>query len=364
MYETVGIVGLGLLGGSLAKAFKNRVGSKKIVASNRNEDVLSLALSENVIDVGTTKIDESFSDCDIVFICTPVDTIFPFAKELTKFVKKGCIITDVGSTKGTIYENMKALGEEILFIGGHPMTGSEKFRYQASKEHIFENAYYIVAPAENVPQNEVERFKKALELIGSLPVEISPKEHDYVVAAISHVPHIIASCLVNNVKALDKNNHMRLLAAGGFKDITRIASSSPEMWQSICLENRDEILKVLSYYEQTLREFKSLISSNDKSGLYDTLAGAKDFRDSFSDASPGLIAKRYDIVVDVLDRPGSIAVIAVLLSSNGINIKNIGIVNSREQENAPLFISFSTEEERTKSVQLLEDHNYQVQIKI
>ncbi len=362
MYATVGIVGLGLLGGSLAKAFRNRVGAKKIIAANRNEDVLNLALSEKVIDIGTTKIDENFAECDIVFICTPVDIIYPSALELSKYVKKGCILTDVGSTKGSIYKNMLTLADKVHFIGGHPMTGSEKFRYTASKEHIFENAYYIVAPTETVPSYEIEKFKEALKMIGALPVEVSPFEHDYIVASISHVPHIIAASLVNNVKKLDENNHMRLLAAGGFKDITRIASSSPEMWQSICLENKTEILRVLESYEETINDFKNMISTEDTTGIYKTLDGAKTFRDSFSAFSPGLIEKRYEIIVDVLDRPGSIAIIAVLLSSNNVNIKNIGIVNSRETD-APLFISFASEEQRQKSVQLLREHNYEVYIK-
>ncbi len=363
MYKTVGIIGLGLLGGSIAKAFKNRIGAEKIIASNRNEDVLKLALEEKVIDEGTTIIDENFSQCDIVFICTPVDTIYPIAQELSRYVKKGCIVTDVGSTKGNIYTNMLSLSDKICFIGGHPMTGSEKFRYTASKEHLFENAYYIVAPSDNVPKEETEKFKSALKTIGALPVEVSPFEHDYIVASISHVPHIVAACLVNNVKNLDtETHHMQMLAAGGFKDITRIASSSPEMWESICIENKKEILKVLGSYEQTINEFKNLIEAEDKNGIYNLLGQAKNYRDNFSANTPGLIAKRYDIVVDVLDRPGSIAVIAVLLSSNGVNIKNIGIVNSRE-EDAPLFISFSNEEERQKSVKLLRDHNYEIHIK-
>lgn len=363
MYETVGIVGLGLLGGSLAKAFKNRIGVKKIVASNRNVDVLDMALKDGVIDEGTTVIDEKFADCDIVFICTPVDSIYPSARELSKYVKKGCVLTDVGSTKGNIYKNMLTLSDKIYFIGGHPMTGSEKFRYTASKEHLFENAYYIVAPSDNVPEEETEKFKSALKTIGALPVEVSPFEHDYVVAAISHVPHIIASCLVNNVKRLeDENQRMQMLAAGGFKDITRIASSSPEMWEGICIENKKEILKVLESYENTIHEFKRRIEAEDKKGIRSLLDEAKTYRDNFSNNTPGLITKRFEIVVDVLDRPGSIAVIAVLLSSNGVNIKNIGIVNSRE-EDAPLFISFASEDDREKSVRLLRGHNYDVHIK-
>lgn len=364
MYDTVGIIGLGLLGGSLAKALRKRAGTKKVIAYNRNDDVLKIALDEGVIDIGTTSVDESFSDCDIVFICTPVDTIYPLTVELLKYIKKSCIVTDVGSTKGKIYEKMLTIADKVNFIGGHPMTGSEKFRYTASKEHIFENAYYIVAPMDNIPEEETEKFKAVLKKIGAIPIEVSPFEHDYIVASISHVPHIIASCLVNNVKNLDKNSHMKLLAAGGFKDITRIASSSPEMWESICLENKNEILKVLDSYENTIKEFKDLIINENKSGIYNLLSEAKAYRDSFWDANSGLISKHYDIIVDVLDRPGSIAVITVLLSSNGVNIKNMGIVNSRDSQNdAPLFISFDNEEHRQKSIKLLTDHNYEVHIK-
>lgn len=364
MFNKVGIIGLGLIGGSLAKALKNRCHIQKIVAFNRHSDVLEAAYKEGVIDEYANDITNIFENCDIIFICTPVDKIFEYAQKLLPFVHKDCIITDVGSTKNSIYQKMKTLSDKITFIGGHPMTGSEKFRYQASKEHLFENAYYIVTPGDDVSNEKVAYFKNMVETIGAIPVVVSPEEHDYIVASISHVPHIIAFALVNNVRLLDtKQKHMHLLAAGGFKDITRIASSSPDMWESICTDNKEKILDVLTSFESSISYIKKCIKEENHTALWDCFEQARTYRDSFTTVTPASYVKRYEITVDVLDKPGSIAIIAVLFSSNNINIKNMSIVNNREQDTGVLNFAFDSEEQRQKSIQLLKDMNYEVYIK-
>lgn len=364
MYKKVGVVGLGLIGGSLCKALRNRCNVKEIVASNRSEDVLISAKSEGVIDDYCIGITDIFKGCEIVFICTPVDKIFDYAKQLVPIVGKDCIISDVGSTKGRIYDEMSTLGDAITYIGGHPMAGSERFRYNASKEHLFENAYYIITPSEKVPEQKTAEFKQMVEKIGAIPIILSPYEHDYAVASVSHVPHIIAAALVNNVKKLDsKEEYMHLLAAGGFKDITRIASSSADMWESIMFENKDDILSVLDSFSEVIDEIKNDIITNKKENVYNYFLGAQQYRNSFNTATPKAFVKRYEIDVDVLDRPGSIAIIAVLFSSNGINIKNMGIVNSRENNSGALTFAFDSEEDRQRSVELLRDMNYDVTVK-
>ncbi len=364
MFEKVGIIGLGLLGGSIAKALKGRLHTKKIVAANRNEDVLLTAYNEGIIDEYATDVTEIFCGCDVVFICTPVNLICSYAKKLTSFVDSSCVVSDVGSTKGNIYEEMKEFKGKFHFIGGHPMTGSEKFRYSASKEHLFENAYYILTPDESVPNEYLEEFKKGLEAFGAIPIVVSPHEHDYIVASISHVPHIIASALCNNVKNLDTDEkHMKLLAAGGFKDITRIASSNPAMWESICMDNQKEIIKVLGSLENVISDIKTKIFKNDNSSVYNYFEEARLYRNSFSSTSKGSFIKMYDINVDILDKPGSIAVIAVLFSANSINIKNMSIVNNREQEGGVLHISFDSEEQRQQSIKVLREMNFEVTIK-
>lgn len=364
MYSKVGVVGLGLIGGSLCKALRNRYGVKEIVAANRSEDVLISAKSEGIIDDYSLGVTDMFSGCDIVFICTPVDKIFDYAAKLAPIVGRDCVISDVGSTKGHLYDEMKTLGDSISYIGGHPMAGSERFRYNASKEHLFENAYYIIAPAENIPDEKTAEFKDMVEKIGAIPVVISPYEHDYAVASISHVPHIIAAALVNNVKKLDsEKGYMHLLAAGGFKDITRIASSSADMWESIMFENKEDILSVLDSFSEVISDIRKSIERDSHEDVHSYFQDAQSYRNSFNNATPKAFVKRYEIDVDVLDRPGSIAIIAVLFSSNGINIKNMGIVNSRENNSGALTFAFDSEEDRQRSVELLRDMNYDVTVK-
>ncbi len=364
MYNKVGIIGLGLIGGSLCKALRNRCGVKEIVAANRSEDVLISAKNEGIINEYALGVTDMFKGCDIVFICTPVDKIFDYAAQLVPVVGKDCIISDVGSTKGHLYDEIKTLGDSISYIGGHPMAGSERFRYNASKEHLFESAYYIIAPAENIPAEKTEEFKEMVEKIGAIPVMVSPYEHDYAVASISHVPHIIAAALVNNVKKLDsEKGYMHLLAAGGFKDITRIASSSADMWESIMFENKEDILSVLDSFSEVIADIKRSISEDNHSEVYNYFQEAQQYRNSFNNATPKAFVKRYEIDVDVLDRPGSIAIIAVTLSSNGINIKNMGIINNRETNSGAVTFAFDSEDDRRRSVELLRDMNYDVTVK-
>lgn len=361
MFKKAGIIGLGLIGGSLAKALRNRCKVSEIVACNRNKDVLETAYSEGVIDAYSTDVTDIFKNCDIVIICTPVSKIFEYAQKLTKYITKDCIVTDVGSTKLSIYENMKTLSDSITYIGGHPMTGSERFRYNASKEHLFENAYYIMTPSDDVPQQKILELKNMIEKIGAIPIVVSPDEHDYITASISHVPHVLAAGLVNTVKNLDsEKGYMHLLAAGGFRDTTRIASSSPDMWESICIENKDNIIDILTSFENVIKNAKELIKNADKKSIHKYFEDAKIYRDSFATTTPKDYVKRYEIAVDVVDKPGSIAIIAVLLSSNNINIKNMGILNSREREEGVLYFAFDTEEQRQKSISLLRGMNYEV----
>lgn len=364
MYKKVGIIGLGLIGGSLAKALKSRCNVEEIVACNRSKDVLETAFSQGVIDKYALDVTDIFKGCELVIICTPVDKIFEYAKKLTNFIDKDCIVTDVGSTKENIFKQMQVLSNKFIYIGGHPMTGSEKFRYHASKDYMFENAYYILTPNENVKDEAIKKLKSTIKNIGAIPIIISPFEHDYITAAISHMPHIIASSIVNTVKKLDNNEELiHLLAAGGFRDTTRIASSSPDMWEGICIENKENILKVLDLLIDTIQNVKKDIENEEKQKIYNFFDTARVYRDSFITANPKKYSQRFEISVGILDKPGSLAIIAVLLSSNGINIKNMAILNSREHDEGVLHLTFDSEEQRQKSVKILESMNYEVFIK-
>ena len=175
----------------------------------------------------------------------------------------------MGSVKGEIHREVEKLGLTGNFIGGHPMAGSEKTGFQNSTDYLLENAYYVVTPAEDVPLSRVSGYAGAcFSSLGAIPVVLTPEEHDYIVAAVSHLPHIAASCLVGALAKLDTpEERMKLLAAGGFRDITRIASSSPVMWEQICLSNREQISKVLDEYIRLLFQAKYLWRKGTGPGL-------------------------------------------------------------------------------------------------
>lgn len=357
----VGVIGLGLMGGSLAKALKKKYKNINIVACNRSIDSLKNAYEDKIIDDYCTDINNIFCNCNIIFICTPVSTITSYVNKLLNYIDKDCIITDVGSTKGTLFDDMEKIEDKICFIGGHPMTGSELTRYSSAKSYLYENAYYILAPLKSVSNDKLDILVDIIKNIGAIPVTLSPYEHDYIVAAISHVPHVVAAAIVNLVKKLDtQNEHMHTLAAGGFKDITRIASSSPEMWQNISIENKKEILKVLKEFKNIIEEYENLLLNNSKKEILDYFSSAKDYRDSFINRNPLPASKYYEIYVDILDQLGSIATVSTMLSVNNINIKNIGIINNREFENGVLQIVFDSRQAQQKSIELLKKMNYTI----
>lgn len=355
--KSIGIIGLGLIGGSIAKALKEKT-EINIVATNRSEQSLVDALNDGVIDSYSKNDLSIFSDCDVVFICTSVDKIPYYVREIIPYIKKDCIITDVGSTKNTISNKMKEF-DNINFIGGHPMAGSEKTGYKSAKSHLLENAYYILTPAANVSAEKVELIKDLVKTIGAIPIVLDPNLHDYTVAAVSHVPHIIASAIVNTVKELDDVDcNMHRLAAGGFKDITRIASSSPEVWDSICQDNKDKILDILKSFRQNIEAVENMLLSGES--LYKFFETAREYRNSFASktvSGPGI---EYSINVDMKDRPGEIGVIATILSSQHINIKNINIINSRDYTEGALSIVFGSQNDKDKAIAILEFMNYTV----
>jgi prephenate dehydrogenase len=241
------------------------------------------------------------------------------------------------------------------------MTGSEKIGYLNSYAMLLENAYYILTPTEKTPEIMVKLLYDLVERMGSIPIILGAKEHDEITAAISHVPHIIAAQLVNLVRESDDTSEkMRALAAGGFKDLTRIASSSPIMWQNICLTNSGEIKRLLDRYIDYLQVASNALSTMDGNYLYQMFDTAGEYRNAIPNKSIGLMKKLFEIYLDIMDEAGAIATIATLLASNQISIKNIGIIHNREFEEGVLKIEFYEEQAQRNASTLLTRHNYRI----
>lgn len=277
-----GFIGFGLIGGSVAHAIRELYPEAEIMAYNYYETKphprLNMALADGVLSRIATGL-EDFSECDAIFLCAPVKTNIEYLNRLVPHISSDCMLTDVGSVKGDIVAAVREAGLTRQFIGGHPMTGSEKIGYEYSDSKFFLNKYYVLTPLSDTKPEYTEWMKQFIHDVGSYCMILDPVKHDAVVAGISHVPHVISAALVNSVAALDDDNTYGLLAAGGFHSVTRISSSSPEMWQNICESNKQEILRFLDQFTDSIAEFRQKIDQEDSQALRELFAGAKTYRD-------------------------------------------------------------------------------------
>ena len=338
--KIIGFIGLGLIGGSIARGLKRYDPNIEIMAYMRTRSRLEQAKKDGIVDVILDGIGPELSRCDIIFLCTPVEYNAQYLSALRPYLKPGALITDVGSTKTSIHQEIERQDLTDSFTGGHPMAGSEKTGYENSSDHLLENTYYIVTPPRDCrpdlplaqqPEN-VRRIVAVAQALGAIPLILDYREHDQVVAAISHLPHLIASSLVNLVRDCDSTGVMKQVAAGGFKDITRIASSSPEMWEQICMTNTAPIAQMLRRYIDSLTCILEEIEAADGPAIYRLFDDSRSYRDSMTDRVKGSIEPSYSFSVDVVDEIGAISTISVILAAKGISIKNIGINNNRNRE--------------------------------
>lgn len=362
-----GFIGFGLIGGSIARALKALVKETPVLTAFQHNQTpsrsLTLAKEDGILDSITTNLSD-FATCDMIFLCAPVQKNIEYLAQLKDIIPPNCLLTDVGSVKGNIHEKVTALGLEHCFIGGHPMTGSEKTGYEHSGILLLENAYYILTPTSKTKTADLDYYTNLVKTMGAIPIVLEPAEHDKITAAISHVPHIIAAQLVNLIQnAGSLEPKMRLLAAGGFKDITRIASASPEIWESICLSNRESICDMLTLYQNSLEQAKQMILSNNRDDLYHMFDLAGSYRDSIPSNSKGALISSFELFVDIKDETGALALLATLLSLHGISIKNIGIIHNREFEQGVLRIEFYDKEAVSKATKVLDTNGYHIYIR-
>lgn len=361
---TYGFIGLGLIGGSIAKAIKNADKDSRIMAYTPHRETVDKAHDEGIVDLPLYEIGPEFSDCDFIFLCAPVELNNENLKALVPHLSAKTTITDIGSVKSSIHQVVKELGLESQFIGGHPMAGTERIGYSNSKPGILENAYYIITKTEFSSKERLDTYTELVRMIKAIPLVVPYEEHDYITAAISHVPHVISASLVNLVKDSDGEDQlMKTIAAGGFKDITRISSSSPIMWKQICMTNSYNISDLLGSYIDSLMDIKLAIDEKDEDKIMNFFESAREYRESFIDSASGPIKKVFTIHVEIDDRPGNLAKVATLLSDNMINIKNIGIVHNREYERGTLRIEFHSSEGQVKAKELLTANGYTLYVK-
>lgn len=346
------IIGLGLIGGSLAMCIKEQHPRAELVGLDADKNQIDLARMLGVIDRAAVSIEVEAPEADLIIIATPVFTTGSIIEQLaTLQLKDGVIVTDTGSTKAYISTTAACLrAKGIAFIGGHPMAGSHKSGIAAAKKILFENAFYLLAPETSVSSEVIGRLKAWLSGTRAKFLEVSPEEHDYLTGVVSHFPHIIAASLVHQASRADVGNPLvNRLAAGGFRDITRIASSNPHMWRDILIQNREVLISLLSDWQDDMGRVKELLIANEQDQIYDFFDSAKRYRDGLPVRDKGAIPSFYDLFVDVPDYPGVISEITGYLAVEDISITNIRIIETREDIYGVLVISFQTPEDRARA---------------
>ncbi len=358
------IIGVGLIGGSIALSVKDVFPEIEIVGVDTELNYIHEALSVGAIDWGTVDLKQGVQEADIIIIATPVKATEGIIGQLCAIdIKPSCIVTDVGSTKENIFTMSECFrAKNIAFIGGHPMAGSERSGVKAASLRLFENAYYILTPSEWTEDKDIETLRQILSSTKAEIIVMSSKMHDQVVGAISHLPHIVASALVNLVREKRDNPYYTALASGGFRDITRIASANVEMWRDIVISNRDSILELLGDWERHMREFREAIEATDVSNIEEFFETAKNYRNDLPIRQQSLIYNVYQINVDIPDTPGVIGNIAGLLGKNGVNIRNLYITHNRERGEGAMRLTFTTRELQKQAFDVLSTAGYIVQL--
>ena len=359
---TYGFIGLGLIGGSIAKALKAEEPDCQIYAYMPSREMLEEARADGTVDRILSGAEPCLADCDAVFLCAPVETNGSYLEALRDILTPHTLITDVGSSKQSIEREVLRLGLGAQFVGGHPMAGSEKSGYAYADALLLENIFYLLCPTVDTKPEMLSRMEALVRTMLANPYVIDAAPPDRAVATISHLPHLIAAALVNLVKDTDNEAHtMRSLAAGGFKDITRIASSSPIMWQQIFSSNREAVLTVLNLYINSLTEIRSSLEADNMQDIHALFLKSGKFRDQFSDAA-GLLSAQYSFSVHVSDKPGAISVIAAILAAGSVNVKNIGINHNRESGDGALRIEFYDAESCQKATALLCGYGFELEM--
>ena len=367
MAKTIYIAGLGLIGASMALGIKRDHPDYEILGYNRSQASRDIALERGMIDRAT----DDFASCaplaDVIILSLPIKQTIAFIKELANLdLKEGVIISDAGSTKSAIVNAAEEnfAGKSVRFIGGHPMAGSHKTGAASADVNLFENAYYIFTPSSLTTPDTIEEMKGLLSGLHARFIEIDAEEHDRVTSQISHFPHILASGLMEQTASYAEQHEMaRRFAAGGFRDMTRIAESEPGMWTSILLSNRETIIERIEDFKGRLDEVGHAISVGDENQIWNFFNQAREQRQAMEIHKRGGVDSSFDLYVDVPDEEDVILRILELL--RGTSLVNIHInEENREDIHGILQISFKNAQDLKRAEQVItENTNYTVVIK-
>ena len=282
-FQKITIIGIGLLGGSIGLAAKKRRVAGEIAGFVRSKKSISGCEKFGATDFATTDLLTAVSNSDLVILCTPLAQMRPLAEKMLPALKRGSIVTDVGSVKADVVRELESLVNKsgTHFVGSHPMAGAEKTGVAAARENLFENAVCVLTPTKKSNASAVNKVEQFWKSLGARVLKLAPEQHDLLVSRTSHLPHIVAATLAGLVLDPKQPKQQAALCAMGFRDTTRIASGSPEMWRDIALANRKNIVKSVDAFITELKKFQTVLKKADAEAIEQIFTTAKSRRDNW-----------------------------------------------------------------------------------
>ena len=358
-FKHVAIIGVGLIGGSFALAIKQRFPSICIIGVDKPQ-ILKRALKQNVIDIAERSAACAVRSADLVILATPVSVITKLLPIVAKNTMPHAIVTDTGSVKQAIVHQAYKLFPHGNFIGGHPMAGSEFSGIDAAHPLLFQNAIYILTPTRTTNNRSLRALANFFSLLDARIFMLDPAMHDSIVAAVSHLPQLVAVALMNTIGKRHPNAPAHLsLAAGGFRDMTRIASSRFEIWKDILSANRQEISKALRLFIDQLERMSAVIDSK-PSRLSSDFKTSRNLRLHIPQSMKGFMLPLVDLSVFVDDKPGELARLTASLAKQKINIKDIELLKVREGRGGTFRLSFENRNFSREATRILQHAGFDV----
>ena len=286
-FQKISIIGVGLLGGSIGLAVKRRILAREVAGYVRRAASLRDCEKTGAVDYATTDLLAAVSGSDLIVLCTPLAQMRSLAEKFLPALKRGAIVTDVGSVKAGVVRELEALLKKsgAHFVGSHPMAGGEKMGVLAARADLFVNAACVITPSKNSRAAVVSKVENFWELLGSRTLKLNPAQHDLLVSRASHLPHVVAATLAGLVLDSEQPKQQAALCATGFRDTTRIASGSPEMWRDIVLANRKNVSQSVDAFVAELKKIQAALKKSDAKGVEKFFASAKARRDQWCSKS-------------------------------------------------------------------------------
>jgi len=282
-FQKITIIGVGLLGGSIGLAARRRKLAREVAGFVRRRASLKDCERAGAVDYATTDLLAAVSNADLVVLCTPLAQMRSLAEQFSPALKKGAIVTDVGSVKADVLRELESLMAKAgaHFVGSHPMAGAEKTGVSASRVDLFRNAVCVLTPTKRTNAAAARKLERFWKVLGARVVKLQPEQHDLFVSRSSHLPHVVAASLANLVLDPKSPKQQASLCATGFRDTTRIASGSPEMWRDIALSNRKNIARSVDAFIDELKRFQAILKKSDARAITKFFETAKARRDGW-----------------------------------------------------------------------------------